>query len=151
MKSRIQAINEIIRRHPGAAFIFGNGLTSREAAALADQPSNFYSLYAMGEAFSIGVGLAAARPDLEVVVVEGDGGTIMGMAGLITRPGIGNLIYYSLCNGIYETVGGTATPTCSWGPEWMWTIEIERGKWGETPDPPPPEFIKRRFQEWLAE
>lgn len=146
--NRRDAIGDIIERHPGAAVVFGNGLQSRVAAAYHDRPGHLYLLHAMGEAYSVGAGLKAARPDLEVVVVEGDGGTIMGLAGLTVAPAVGGLTYYTLCNGVYETTGGTATPFCNWGPEWMWVVEIERGV-EPTPDPPDPAFILRRFRAWL--
>lgn len=149
MKTRTEAIKEIVATHPGAAFVFGNGLQSREAAVVADQPNNFYMLHGMGEAYSVGIGLKHARPDLEVVIIEGDGGAVMGLAGFAMYPAVSGMAYYVLSNGVYETTGGQTLPATSYGPEWIRVINIARGKI-ESPNPPTPRRIRKRFQEWLT-
>ncbi len=60
--NRADAIRQIVNRHPGAAIIFCNGLTSREASFVADRPGNFYLLHGMGEALSVGIGLLPPFP-----------------------------------------------------------------------------------------
>jgi len=148
-KTRIEAIEELMSAYPNAAFIFSNGLTAREAAAMCDDHRNFYMLHGMGEAYSVAAGLKMARPDLEIVVVEGDGNAVMGMAGYSTLPAVGDFHSYVLLNGEYSTTGGQAIPVITYGPEWMGIIEIEKGKTLKTPDPPPPWFIVSRFMWWL--
>ena len=50
-----------------------------------DRPSNFYMWNSMGMASSIGLGLALARPDLRVVVLDGDGSILMNLGSLATE------------------------------------------------------------------
>lgn len=145
--NRVEAIRDILDRHPRAAFVFSNGLVSREASRLAHRAGSFYMLHAMGEGLSVGAGLKLARPELEVVVVEGDGNALMGLASLSLLP-LPGLHHYVLDNRGYETTGGQAVPSlpftvpgCTW-------IEIEPGTAG-APLPPSPEEILAGFREWL--
>lgn len=76
-----------------------------------DRPGNFYVRHAMGSALLVGVGLAMARPDLNVWVFAGDGSCLMGLSALVTtgvvRPA--NLTYVLFDNGINESGGGLPT------------------------------------------
>ena len=47
-------------------------------------PANFYTWGSMGLASSIGLGLALARPDLRVFVLDGDGSLLMNLGSLAT-------------------------------------------------------------------
>jgi len=147
--NRADAIREIVARHPHAAIVFANGLNSREASAVADRPQNLYLLHGMGEAVSVGVGLKTARPDLEVVVVDGDGNAWMGLAALSLLPRDG-IEYYVLANGTYETTGAQRVPDLSGLlPRGAHLIPIEAGTL-QAPLPPPPAQLLARFQSWLA-
>jgi thiamine pyrophosphate-dependent acetolactate synthase large subunit-like protein len=77
------------------------------------RPQNFYTWGAMGTVSSVGLGLALARPDLRVVVLDGDGSLLMNLGSLATiasqRPA--NLIHIVCDTGTYETTGGQASPT----------------------------------------
>ena len=145
---RTEAIREIVERHGDAAIVFSNGLTSREAAFAAHRPGNFYLLHGMGEALSVGIGLATARPDMQVVVVDGDGNLAMGMAALTLMP-VSNVTYYVLDNGIYETTGGQTFAPPFMDAPWINRIEIEAGTAG-APLPPVPEDIMAEFNAWIA-
>jgi thiamine pyrophosphate-dependent acetolactate synthase large subunit-like protein len=148
MNSRADAIARILAAHPNAFFILSNGLTAREAAHFHRSDRCFYLLHAMGEALSIGIGLAMARPTLEIVVIEGDGNALMGLAAwsLMPQP---NLTYYVLANGVHETTGGQALPTFPFIPKWCSVLPIATGK-TETPNPPPPAEIWQCCQRWLG-
>jgi thiamine pyrophosphate-dependent acetolactate synthase large subunit-like protein len=67
----------------------------------------------MGLASSIGLGLALARPELRVFVVDGDGSLLMNLGSLATigssRPQ--NLVLIIWDNGLYGTTGGQETAT----------------------------------------
>ena len=147
--NRAKAIRTIVERHPGAAIVFCNGLNSREAAHVADRPGNLYLLHGMGEALSVGIGLRQARPDLEVVVVDGDGNAAMGLAACALLP-VEGLHYYVLDNGVYETTGSQPAPALNLAPPTMQRIRIDSEEIG-APVPPEPERIKERFLNWLAE
>ena len=110
--NRIEAIQNIVKKHPDGIFIFSNGLTTRSAVELLglDGPF-FYLLHGMGETLSVGIGMASALSK-EVVVIEGDGNALMGLASwpftsfTILSIIIKNLHYYILDNGKHATTGG---------------------------------------------
>jgi thiamine pyrophosphate-dependent acetolactate synthase large subunit-like protein len=81
--------------------------------AAGDRPANFYTWGSMGLASSIGLGLAMARPDLRVVILDGDGSLLMNLGSLATigwtRPG--NLVLIVWDNHSYATTGGQDTAT----------------------------------------
>jgi thiamine pyrophosphate-dependent acetolactate synthase large subunit-like protein len=71
----------------------------------------------MGQATSLGLGLALARPDRRVIVLSGDGGTLMNLGSLITITACapGNLIILVFDNGVYEVTGAQPTPAAPAG------------------------------------
>src|SRR5947209_4183029 len=73
-----------------------------------DRPQNFYMWNSMGQASSIGLGLALARPDLRVVVLDGDGSILMNLGSLATEitSGVTNLVHVIWDNGAWEITGG---------------------------------------------
>ncbi len=79
--------------------------------ALSDTPRDFaYIPSAMGQGPALGLGLALARPGLGVVVVNGDGSTLMNLGCLVTlahHPADVWLVV--LDNGQYEVTGGQPT------------------------------------------
>ena len=145
--NRIEAIRHIQARHPEAFFVLSNGLTSREAACFADRPANFYLLHAMGEALAVGIGLATARPELTVVVVDGDGNALMGLAAWSMMP-VANVRYYVLRNGCYETTGGQPLPELPFVPDWCTVLTVTPGT-HNAPNPPPPLATWARARAWL--
>jgi phosphonopyruvate decarboxylase len=81
--------------------------------AAGDRDANFYTWGSMGLASSIGLGLALARPDLRVFVLDGDGSLLMNLGSLAT---IGwtapaNLVLVVWDNREYGTTGGQPTAT----------------------------------------
>ena len=87
------------------------GYTGRELYATGDRPNQLYMVGSMGCAVSVGLGLAVARPERRIVVLDGDGAALMRMGALATvgyeRPG--NLVHVLLDNGMHESTGGQAT------------------------------------------
>jgi thiamine pyrophosphate-dependent acetolactate synthase large subunit-like protein len=73
-----------------------------------DRPANFYMWNSMGMASSIALGLAIARPDLRVVVLDGDGSILMNLSSLATEvtAGVRNLVHVIWDNGGWEITGG---------------------------------------------
>ena len=142
--NRIEAIESIYTKHEDALFVLSNGLTSRESAFKLNKPNTFYLLHAMGEAFSVGLGLANSRPDTEVVVIDGDGNALMGLASL-SMMNVSNLNYYILANGVYQTTGSQELPPLSNLPSWAQVVEISK-EFIDSPNPPAPDEIWERFQ-----
>jgi len=78
-----------------------------------DRAANFYTWGSMGLASSIGLGLAIARPELRVFVLDGDGSLLMNLGSLAT---IGwtapeNLVLIVWDNEEYGTTGGQKSAT----------------------------------------
>ena len=75
-------------------------------------PFNLPSVRTMGETSTFGLGLAMARPDNRVIVLEGDGSLLMNLASLVTIATVSppNFIQILLQNRMYETSGGQMLP-----------------------------------------
>jgi thiamine pyrophosphate-dependent acetolactate synthase large subunit-like protein len=97
----------------GTPVIASLGHPAYDLFAVGDRPANFYTWGSMGLASSIGLGLAMARRDLHVVVVDGDGSLLMNLGSLATigwrRPE--RLIVIVWDNEAYATTGGQDTAT----------------------------------------
>lgn len=105
----IQAIAEV---HPDAAMLYCNGYTSRAAQVVADRPGNFYNVGYMGGTLAIGWSLAKCRPDLEVVVIDGDQNALMStMKPHLWSDYPPNLSWYILDNQVGASVGGAPSIT----------------------------------------
>ena len=89
------------------------GAVAAELQAIGHRPNFFYLLHAMGLASSLGLGIALCRPELRVVVFDGDGSVLMNLGGLTTlaryRPR--NLIHVVFDNESLLSVGGFPTAT----------------------------------------
>lgn len=91
------------------------GAVAAELQDLGHRPSFFYLEHAMGLASSMGLGIALSRPELRVVVLDGDGSLLMNLGGLTTmaryRPP--NLIHLVFDNESLLSVGGFPTATAT--------------------------------------
>jgi len=91
------------------------GAVAAELQSLGHRPSFFYLQHAMGLASSIGLGIALCRPELTVVVLDGDGSVLMNLGGLTTlgryRPP--NLVQLVFDNESLLSVGGFPTATAT--------------------------------------
>jgi thiamine pyrophosphate-dependent acetolactate synthase large subunit-like protein len=81
---RRAAIQVLLVERGDLLLVTGLGSTTYDAASVADDERNFYLWGAMGGAAMVGLGLAIARPDRPVLVVTGDGDTLMGLGALAT-------------------------------------------------------------------
>jgi len=104
---RRAAIRVLLAGRGDMLVVTGLGSTTYDAASVADDERNFYLWGAMGGAAMVGLGLAIARPDRPVLVVTGDGDTLMGLGALAT---IGvqappNLAIAVFDNGRYAETG----------------------------------------------
>jgi phosphonopyruvate decarboxylase len=86
------------------------GYTGRELYALADRSNQFYMVGSMGCASSFALGLALARPQRRIIVLDGDGAALMrlGAFAAIGQTGPTNLIHFVFANGAHESTGGQA-------------------------------------------
>src|SRR5437899_9664696 len=106
--NRVEATRIICELAGDAAIVASLGHPTYDLFAAADRPRNFYTWNSMGMASSIGLGLALARPDLRVVVLDGDGSILMNLGSLATETacGVTNLVHIIWDNGGWEITGG---------------------------------------------
>jgi thiamine pyrophosphate-dependent acetolactate synthase large subunit-like protein len=111
--TRIEATRLIVELAGDAPIIASLGHPAYDLFAAGDRPQNFYTWGSMGLASSVGLGLALARPDAHVIVLDGDGSLLMNLGSLATigllRPA--NLVVVVMDNQEYATTGGQPTPT----------------------------------------
>jgi thiamine pyrophosphate-dependent acetolactate synthase large subunit-like protein len=93
--------------------VTGLGSSSYDAMAAGDHPRTFFLWGAMGGAAMVGMGLALAQPDQNVVVITGDGEQLMGLGSFATIgvQKIKNLSIVVLDNSHYGETGMQASHT----------------------------------------
>ncbi len=66
----------------------------------------------MGKASSIGLGIALARPERKVMVLDGDGSLLMNLGTMVTLSNKAprNLYHFLFANGVYAVTGGQPVP-----------------------------------------
>lgn len=91
--------------------IASTGFNGRELYAIEDRRNQLYMVGSMGCAASLGLGLSLVRPDKKVVVIDGDGATLMRMGNMATAGVYGGDNFYHLLldNRVHESTGGQAT------------------------------------------
>ncbi|WP_298524075.1 sulfopyruvate decarboxylase subunit beta [uncultured Methanobrevibacter sp.] len=109
--ARREAIEEIMKSIEDELVVCNIGFPSRELYDIMDRDENFYMIGSMGLASSIGFGLAIARPDKKVVVIDGDGSLLMNMGSLVTifATNPSNLTWIVIDNGAYGSTGNQDT------------------------------------------
>jgi sulfopyruvate decarboxylase subunit beta len=111
--TRADALAAIYPRLEHAVVVTIMGAVAAEMQAIGHRPNFFYLQHAMGLASSMGLGIALARPEKQVVVFDGDGSVLMNLGGLTTlaryRPR--NLVHVVFDNESLLSVGGFPTAT----------------------------------------
>jgi sulfopyruvate decarboxylase subunit beta len=112
---RADALRAIHHKLDGTAVVTIMGAVAAELQQIGHRPNFFYLQHAMGLASSVGLGIALSRPELQVVVFDGDGSVLMNLGGLTTlaryRPR--NLLHVIFDNESLLSVGGFPTATGS--------------------------------------
>jgi sulfopyruvate decarboxylase subunit beta len=112
MKRR-DALEAVYPRLDDCVVVTIMGAVAAELQSIGHKPNFFYLQHAMGLASSLGLGIALARPELKVVVFDGDGSVLMNLGGLTTlaryRPR--NLVHVVFDNESLLSVGGFPTAT----------------------------------------
>jgi thiamine pyrophosphate-dependent acetolactate synthase large subunit-like protein len=111
--NRLDATRLLVAATADEPIVASLGHPAYDLFAAGDRPTNFYTWGSMGLASSIGLGLAMARPDLRVFVVDGDGSLLMNLGSLATIGWIQpqNLVLIVWDNEEYGTTGGQDTAT----------------------------------------
>ena len=111
--TRGEVLQRIIELTPktNTVIIATTGFTGRELFAIEDRANHIYMVGSMGCASSLGLGLALARPDLHVVIIDGDGAALMRMGNFATLGSYAgnNLTHIVLDNEAHDSTGAQAT------------------------------------------
>ncbi|MGE3710453.1 MAG: thiamine pyrophosphate-dependent enzyme [Hyphomicrobiaceae bacterium] len=107
MMNRIELL-KILKTHITNEIVVSSYSTASDWIVVNDRPLNYFSHGAMGLCSSHGLGLALARPERKVVVLDGDGSLLMNLGTLVTIAANGpkNLLHFVFQNGSYEANGG---------------------------------------------
>jgi sulfopyruvate decarboxylase subunit beta len=115
---RLEAMAAIYPLLAERVVVTNMGAAPAELFSLGHRPGFFYVEHSMGLASSVALGIALARPELEVVTIDGDGSVLMNLGTFTTlarhRPP--NLLHVVFDNGVLLSVGrsfSTATATGS--------------------------------------
>lgn len=117
--SRLEALRATLAAIGDAPAVHANGFICRESFSLGDRPQNFYMIGSMGLASSIALGVALARPEGPVVVLDGDGNLLMNL-GVLPMIGGGplagggrpvDLVHVVFDNDVYGSTGNQASPS----------------------------------------
>ena len=110
---RIDALRSVYDRLDDCVVVTIMGAVAAELQSIGHKPNFFYLQHAMGLASSLGLGIALSRPELKVVVFDGDGSILMNLGGFTTlaryRPN--NLVHIVFDNESLLSVGGFPTAT----------------------------------------
>jgi sulfopyruvate decarboxylase subunit beta len=110
---RLDALRAVYPQLQDVVVVTIMGAVAAELQTLGHRQNFFYLQHAMGLASSMGLGIALARPEKQVVVFDGDGSILMNLGGLTTlaryRPA--NLVHVVFDNESLLSVGGFPTAT----------------------------------------
>src|ERR687883_1914674 len=113
MLNRLQATRYVVRQVTDEPIIASLGNPKFDLFTAQDRPQNFYMWNSMGLASSMGLGLAMARPQQKVIILDGDGAILMTLNSLPTAAARAphNLIHLIWDNRQFELTGGQPTHT----------------------------------------
>jgi phosphonopyruvate decarboxylase len=114
--TREEAIEKIMLNFKDSFFVSTTGMASRELYELREKYKNnhnfdFLTVGSMGHASSIALAIAIQKPNIKVVILDGDGAVLMHLGALasigVIKPN--NLIHFVLNNRAHDSVGGQPT------------------------------------------
>jgi phosphonopyruvate decarboxylase len=111
--TRLDATRRIAEAFDADPIVASLGHPAYDLFATGDRDTYFYTWGSMGLASSIGLGLAMAKPDRRVVVLDGDGSLLMNLGSLATIGWVkpSNLVLVVIDNRLYGTTGGQESAT----------------------------------------
>jgi len=114
--SRRQVLEIISKtRDSKSVLLATTGKTGRELYEINDTCNNLYMVGSMGCVSSIAFGLALARNDKDIIVIDGDGSLLMRMGSIATigyyNPA--NMLHILLDNNSYDSTGGQMSVSSS--------------------------------------
>jgi sulfopyruvate decarboxylase subunit beta len=105
---------KVISGHRGEALIIAEMTPGTELPIVTTRPELDlpFNWAAMGKGSSLGLGLALARPDRKIFVMDGDGSLLNNLGTLMTIGNIAppNFVHFLFDNGVYRCTGGQTLP-----------------------------------------
>ena len=114
MLKRSEGTKAVVSRiTPETLVIASLGFAKYDLFQAENRPRNFYMWNSMGMCASMGLGMALARPDERVVVLQGDGDLLMNLGCLATEANQDpkNMIHIVWDNRMYAITGKQPTAT----------------------------------------
>jgi len=107
-----EEVLRMIAAQRGSAICVPTMTTGPEWRTIAPNDLSVGCVGFMGGASSLCLGLALARPDRRVLVLDGDGSLLMQLGSLATIAGAAprNLVHFLFKNGVYHTSGAQEIP-----------------------------------------
>lgn len=110
--SLVESLEVLLAARDGECVVLSTMSAAREWMKLGTHPRDFiYAPSAMGEAPSLGLGLALSQPARKVIVLNGDGCLLMNLGCLvtITAEAPANFLLIVFDNSVYEVTGQQLT------------------------------------------
>ncbi len=109
--NRTEALNTINNHPTNGVVLATTGKTGRELFEVQDRPNYFYQVGSMGCISALGLGIALNKPNLPVIVIDGDGAALMRLGSWATNGFYApkNLCHILLDNDAHDSTGGQAT------------------------------------------
>ena len=104
---------KVISEHRGDAIVVATMTAKDEWFQVSTNPDlDLLFTGSMGKASSMALGLALARPERKVIVLDGDGSLLMNLGSLATIAHMApaNLIHFVMENAVYLITGGQPIP-----------------------------------------
>ena len=102
----------IVNRYRENGIVMPIFMAMRSWVQVTDTPRRDFSMGAMGKGSSVALGLALARPDLRVILFDGDGSLEMNLGSLVTvaNKAPKNFYHFVIQNDMYAMTGGQPIP-----------------------------------------
>ena len=103
---------KVLARHRENKIVVAVYSAAQEWIHISPSVLNYTFTWAMGQGSSHALGLALGRPDMRIIVLDGDGSLLMNLGSLITigHAAPKNLIHCVCENGTYETTDALPIP-----------------------------------------
>lgn len=111
----LESALDVLARRRGDEVVVGTMTANAPWRERSASDRNLACLGFMGGASTLGLGVALARPDVGVWVLDGDGSLLMQLGSLATIAGAApaNFVHVVFHNGVYETSGAQPLPSQS--------------------------------------